>query len=247
MLLFQPPPITRYDLNFNLMGIPVRVHPLFWLLVLLFASASRGFLQILIWVAVIFFSILLHEMGHALSMRGFGRDAEIVLYHGGGLTIPRNESWGKSWASVSFTHKQEIIVSLSGSLAGFFLVTILLTIIQFSGGSVGLTWLFGLIPFPIIELASNSLVLNGLVISLVWVNLFWGFINLMPVLPLDGGSIAQHLFLMADSYAGYQKAYQLSFIAAVLVALFGLVLLRSMYLALIFGFLAYQSYQALKR
>ena len=31
MSLFQLPPPTRYDLRFTIAGIPVRVHPLFWL------------------------------------------------------------------------------------------------------------------------------------------------------------------------------------------------------------------------
>lgn len=247
MMLFQPPPITRYDLNFNLFGIPVRVHPIFWLMILLFASSTHGLLQFFIWVVVIFLSLLLHEMGHALVMRGFGRSSEVILYYGGGLTVPRAEAWGTSWANVSLSRKQEILVSLAGSFMGFFLVAILLVLIQLSGGSVGLTFLFGFLPFPVIQLVGSNVLLNSLLMSLVWVNLFWGIINLMPVLPLDGGNIAQHLFLIADPYTGQRKAYQLSLITGVLVAIVGLLLLRSLYMAMVFGFLAFQSYQALKR
>jgi Zn-dependent protease len=247
MMLFQPPPITRYDLNFNLFGIPVRVHPIFWLMILLFASSTRGLLQYFIWVVVIFLSLLLHEMGHALVMRGFGRSSEVILYYGGGLTVPRAEAWGTSWANVSLSRKQEILVSLAGSFMGFFLVAIVLVFIKLSGGLVGLTFLFGFLPYPMIQLSGSNVFVNTLLMSLIWVNLFWGIINLMPVLPLDGGNIAQDLFLIADPYTGQRKAYQLSLISGALVAVAGLLLLHSLYLAMIFGFLAFQSYQALKR
>jgi stage IV sporulation protein FB len=247
MMLFQAPPITRYDLNFNLFGIPVRVHPIFWLMILLFASSTRGLLQYLIWVVVIFFSLLLHEMGHALVMRGFGRSSEVILYYGGGLTVPRAEAWGTSWANVSLTRKQEILVSFAGSFMGFFLVIILLAFIKLSGGSVGLTFLFGFLPYPMIQFSGSNVLFNSLLMSLIWVNLFWGIINLVPVLPLDGGSIAQQLFLITDPYAGQRKAYQLSLISGVVVAVAGLLLLRSLYLTMIFGYLAFQSYQAIKR
>jgi hypothetical protein len=63
MLLFQVPPPTRYDLRFNLAGFPVRVHPLFWLIAVLLGYSSGDPLQILIWVVVVFVSILIHEMG----------------------------------------------------------------------------------------------------------------------------------------------------------------------------------------
>ena len=64
MLLFQPPPPTRYDLRFSIVGIPVSVHPLFWLITLLLA-ASGDLLLIPIWIFVVFVSILVHELGHA--------------------------------------------------------------------------------------------------------------------------------------------------------------------------------------
>ena len=64
MFLFQPPPPTQYDLRFAIAGIPVRVHPLFWLITILFGF-SADLIQLLIWVFVVFVSILVHELGHA--------------------------------------------------------------------------------------------------------------------------------------------------------------------------------------
>jgi len=77
------------------------------------------------------------------------------------------------------------------------------------------------------------------------VNIFWGVINLMPVYPLDGGNIARNLLVRADPYGGLRKSLRLSLIAGAVVAGIGLILMRSMYVTLLFGFLAFQSYQLL--
>ena len=119
MLLFQAPPSTRYDLRFNLAGIPVRVHPLFWLIALLLGSSSRNIVQILIWIVAVFVSILIHEMGHALAFRRYGQPSSIVLHMSGGLTIPESISWGGRSANVGFSPNENIFISLAGPFAGF--------------------------------------------------------------------------------------------------------------------------------
>ena len=75
-MLLGEPPRTGGDLNFQLFGIPVRVHPLFWLIaVLLGISGDPQPAEILLWVVAVFVSILVHELGHALTMRAFGHVA----------------------------------------------------------------------------------------------------------------------------------------------------------------------------
>ena len=101
MQFFQAPPATRYDLNFNLFGFPVRIHPLYWLLSLLLASGSRNLLYILVFFVVIFVSLLIHELGHAFALRSMGQESQIVLYHGGGLTIPEETRLGLCHGSCS--------------------------------------------------------------------------------------------------------------------------------------------------
>jgi stage IV sporulation protein FB len=247
MLLFQSPPPTRYDLRFNLAGIPVRVHPLFWLIALLLGSSSGGLLGLLIWVPVVFVSILIHELGHALAMRRYGRSSQVILYMMGGLTVPEQVSWGGGWASVVLIPRQEIFISLAGPGAGFLFAGIVIAGVIASGGSILMGKLLGFIPMPAaVQLPIGGSVLNALVITLLWVNIFWGIINLMPVYPLDGGSVARHLLLKADPLDGVRKSLWVSVIAGILVALLGLFLLRSVYMAFLFGFLAFQSYQSLQ-
>jgi stage IV sporulation protein FB len=247
MLLFQVPPPTRYDLNFRLAGFPVRVHPLFWLIAVLLGYSSGNILQILIWVLVVFVSILVHELGHALAFRRYGLSSQIVLHFAGGLTIPESTLWGSRWANVALGPNQNIFISLAGPGAGFMLAALVIVLIVVSGGSIITTRLLGFIPFPgfaVLPFGGNLLSL--FVTGLLWVNIFWGFINLMPVFPLDGGSVTRNVLLQADPADGVRKSLWVSVIAGVLIALAAFFFLRSLYMAVLFGFLAFQSYQSLQ-
>ncbi|HET7143010.1 MAG TPA: site-2 protease family protein [Anaerolineales bacterium] len=246
MFLFQPPAPTRYDLRFNLLGTPVQVHPLFWVIALLLGS-SGGIIQMLIWVLAVFVSILIHEMGHALAMRFYGQSSYIVLHFSGGLTVPESISWGGRPANVGFSPNQNILISLAGPIAGFLLAGLLALGVVFSGGSIITTYLFGFIPLPLnAALPIGGSILNSLITTLLWINIFWGLINLMPVYPLDGGNVARYLLLQADPLNGVRKSLWLSVIAGSLVAAAGFFLLGSVYMAILFGFLAFQSYQSLQ-
>src|SRR5260370_30863543 len=76
MYLFEPPP-TQLDLNFTLFGIHVRVHPMFWVVTAILGSNQRDAKYVLLWIAVVFVSVLIHEMGHVLLGRSFGSDGHI--------------------------------------------------------------------------------------------------------------------------------------------------------------------------
>jgi len=246
MFLFQPPPPTRYDLRFSIAGIPVRVHPLFWLIALLLGS-SADLIQLLIWVFVVFVSILVHELGHALAMRRYGQPSRIILHFAGGLTVPEPVSWGSRWANVALRPNQEIFISLAGPGAGFLLAALVVVVVIISGGSIITNWLFGVIPLPVAGLMPiGGRLISLLVTMLLWVNVFWGLINLLPVYPLDGGNVSRYLLLQADPIDGVRKSLWISVIAGGLVAIAGLLILRSVYMALLFGLLAFQSYQSLQ-
>jgi Zn-dependent protease len=246
MLLFQTPPYTRYDLNFSLAGIPIRVHPLFWLMTLLFGISSGDPIQLLIWIAAVFISILVHELGHALAMRLYGQPSQIVLHAMGGLTIPSQLRWGSALANVSLTPNQEIFISLAGPGAGFLLAALIIAGSLAAGGSLILTSLFGLIPFPVVMLPINSQIANSIVMTFLWVNIFWGLINILPVYPLDGGNVARHMLVRADPWGGMRKSLWVSVVTGAIMAVFCLIIVRSLYMTLLYGLLAFQSYQTLQ-
>jgi stage IV sporulation protein FB len=246
MLLFQVPPPTRYDLNFTLAGFPIRVHPLFWLITLLFGSTG-DLLLIPIWILVIFVSIVVHELGHALAFRRFGLSSQIVLHGMGGLTIPQSTLWGSRWANVALSPNQNIFISVAGPGAGFLLAVLVIVVVLLVGGSVGTTWLLGFIPLPLTALVPfGGRVVNVMVSLLLWVNVFWGLINLLPVYPLDGGNVTRNILIQADPVDGVRKSLWISVITGALIALAGLLVFRSIFMALLFGLLAFQSYQSLQ-
>lgn len=246
MFLFQAPPPTRFDLNFSLAGIPVRVHPMFWLLAAVLGSGSGNLSQILIWVFVVFFSIVIHEMGHALAFRRYGQDSYIVLHFMGGLTIPESIRWGNDRANVSLSPNQQIFISLAGPFAGFVFAGLVVGSVIFAGGSIAFGLLLGFIPVPqLASLPVGTASLRLFIAMLLWVNTFWGLINLLPVFPLDGGQVARNVLIQYDPLDGARKSIWLSVITGGLIALAALVFLRSIYMALLFGILAFQSYQSL--
>lgn len=242
MSLFGAPPPTNYDLNFKIGAIPVRVHPLFWLVTLLLGSTG-SLSTILIWVVVVFFSILMHELGHVLAMRLYGQDGSILLHAGGGLAIPTSYGWGRGRGSLP--QREQIFISLAGPLAGFMIAAVVLGIVYLVGGIIVMEWFLFIIPLPQAFVPAAGFVVNVFIQMMLWVNIFWGLINLLPIYPLDGGQVARHLFVGADPWDGVRKSLIVSLVAAGVMALVGLVFLRSVYMALLFGFLAFQSYQSL--
>jgi stage IV sporulation protein FB len=169
----------------------------------------------------------------------------VILHMMGGLTVPEQVSWGSGWANIALTPNQEIFVSLAGPGAGFLFAGFVIAGVAASGGSVITATLLGFIPLPAaVVLPIGGSILSAFVVTLLWVNIFWGLINLMPVHPLDGGNVTRYMLLKADPRDGVRKSLWVSVIAGILVAAMGLFLLRSVYMAFLFGFLAFQSYKA---
>ena len=242
--MFQAPPPTQFDLRFSIAGVPVRVHPLFWLIVLLFGSTG-ALIQIPIWIFVVFISILFHELGHAMAFRFYGIHSQIILHGMGGLTVPEATPWGMSWANVSPSPKQEIIISLAGPFSGFLFAAITMAVVFFTGGTLHTSMLFGFIPLPLTA-TFNWQILSIFVTMLLYVNIFWGMFNLLPVFPLDGGQVTRNILIQYDPYGGTRKSLWVSVISGVVIALVGWLLMGSIYIALLFGILAFQSYQLLQ-
>ena len=246
MFLFQPPPPTRFDLNFSVFGFPVRVHPLFWLITILFGSSAGSPAKVLAWMIAIFVSILLHEMGHALALRRYGLESQIILHAAGGLTVPESVSWGGRYANVAISANQQIFISLAGPFTGFIFATILLVVSAALGAVIVPNFIFGFVPFPYVFFPAGWEILTSFVMSLLWVNIFWGLINLMPVHPLDGGSITRYILVQTDPLNGLRTSLWVSVITGAVVAIASFTLLNSINMAILFGMLAFQSFQALQ-
>jgi stage IV sporulation protein FB len=246
MSLFQTLPPSRLDLRFSIAGVQVRVHPLFWLVALLLGS-SGALIEIPIWIFVVFASVLIHEFGHAMAFRFYGMRSQILLHAMGGLTIPEAAPWGTGWASVAPSPKQEIVISLAGPFSGFLFAVFIMLVSVFAGGSLLTSKLFGFLPLPLTAIMPfGGTILSIFISMLLWVNIFWGLFNLLPVYPLDGGQVARNILIQYDPMDGVRKSLWVSVITGGLLAIAGFVVFHSVYIALLFGLLAFQSYQSLQ-
>lgn len=157
-------------LSFRLFGIPVDVQPWFWLtaLILNYGLLRRGdFRLMIVWVVVVFVSVLVHELGHALAIRRHRIEPEITLHGLGGATTWR--------ATLPLRRVDHIVISLAGPFAGFAL-----------GGVVYLAMRSIPPAWDVPPMADYALR------NLLWVNIAWGIFNLIPVLPFDGGHVLEH-------------------------------------------------------
>lgn len=234
-------PTTPYDLNFRLLGVPVRVHPMFWLLAVLLGPLQGEPKFMVTWVAVVFISILVHEMGHAMAIRGFGWRPSILLYSFGGLAM---------YQPTHQDPRKQILISLAGPAAGFLLaaLTILLAraagypMVLWFGKPLGIN--FGP-DFNHFRTAPNGNLVM-LIFQMLEVNIWWGVINLLPVWPLDGGHVCYEFLSLARVSQALAKALMVSVTVAGAVAIYAVASLRDIWLAFMFGYLAYDSYTTLQ-
>src|SRR5215468_6819041 len=86
-VLVDCPRSSAGELRFTVFGVPVGVKIWFWISTLLLCGAQDT-AGVLIWVAVVLASVLIHELGHVFALRIFGERADVALYGWGGITIP---------------------------------------------------------------------------------------------------------------------------------------------------------------
>jgi Zn-dependent protease len=235
-VLSVEPPQTPWDVHFSVLGFPVRIHPLFWLVgaLLGFSGGKDAGIHLLIWFVAFFSSILIHELGHALMIRRFGRPAHIVLYAMGGLAIEGRPSagFGSPWSFDSYTGFQsrqrtpgeQIVISAAGPGIQFVLLGLIVLFVLGTGGTIKPV-IAGFMPYLDSDLGGElgkNPNLNYLVALLIQINLWWPIINLLPVLPLDGGQIAMQVLTHQDPWGGTQRALWLSVITGGAMAIFAL-------------------------
>jgi Zn-dependent protease len=190
-----------------LFGIPVRIHPTFFLTAaILGARPNAGVTAVAIWIGVVFASVLLHEYGHAIAARAFGFRPRIELHAMGGTTV---------WGGAPVTPGRRFAISLAGPAAGL---------------AVGaIAWAAA--PAHLAGAAGEA------VQAILWVNVGWGVLNLLPILPLDGGNVMASIF---DGLTG-GRGERLARIVSLLLAFAGLAAALSVgwiWAALLSGFFA---------
>lgn len=204
-------------LRFHLLGFPVQIHWMFWLNTALMggaldANSPAELRALLAWVAAVLVSILIHELGHALTMRNFGdRRVEITLFAFGGMA--QGSRMRTRHESFMITAGGPVLQILAGLAVGW-----------------GLTlW------------RPPTLWLHQFMDAFTVVSLFWALLNLVPVLPLDGGRLCQTVL----GPARHKETLTISLVCAVVLA--GLSFERELWLGLQNGVLNLLDIHAVNR
>jgi len=210
-------------LSFHIGKIPVRVQAWFFVLAAFLGAASDTRLILLLaWVAIVFGSVLMHELGHALTGMAFGLSPSIELHGMGGTT---------SWTTTKkLSHVQRVAISLAGPFAGF--------AVWFAVRAVAAA---GFIP----RTPMSETILD----DLFFVNVWWSILNLLPMLPLDGGNVMAQVL---DAFMPGRGERPARIASIGVAALMGVVVVATHYgiwgafLVLSFVAINYQGLQTLK-
>lgn len=152
-------------MSVRLFGFDIEITIGFWLTALLLGGtqAFQKPVMIVVWAVVLLIGILAHELGHAFAYRAFGVRSSIRLHFLGGVTMPN--------MLLPLTRPKQVIVSLAGPFTGLFLTAISYVVLK------------------LVPIAHPGL--NITLYTFFVANLAWSLLNLVPVLPLDGGHVVE--------------------------------------------------------
>lgn len=204
-------------ISFRLFGIPVTIGGSFLLVAALLGLGGTSRVETVVaWVVLVFVSILIHELGHAFTAIAYGSEVAIELNGLGGLT-----RWNPPGGDL--TPGRRAAVAAAGSAVG----------LAFGG----LVWLAAR------QLGPFSGLTEFVVTNLIYVNVFWGLLNWLPIRPLDGGHLLLSLLeKIAPSRArGVAKAI---FIVSAGVALFLALRFELLFIALLSGWLLLSEFRS---
>jgi Zn-dependent protease/CBS domain-containing protein len=200
----------------RLFGIEIRIHLTFlFLLVFLFSTEAAtqdatAALRVLGLFGIVFGSVVLHELGHALVARGSGIPAKgIILLPIGGVTILDEAHAIPDPINV---WRRDIRIAVAGPLVNLCIA--------------GLSALILLAAIPNFSLTARPLLhSSALLRSIVWSNLYLGLFNLLPAYPMDGGRVLRAVFARrADMVQATQRAVRIGHVFSVLMILLGFVI-----------------------
>ncbi len=204
-------------LTFRLGRIPVRVHVWFVAAaVLLGVSAGLGPLGASLVTVGCLLTVLANELGHAAAAKAFGVAAEVHL------TLLR----GNLGARIgSLSPARRFAVFVAGPAVGIAI------------GAIGL----GLLR---LHVPASDLVAHA-ARYVAWINLGWGLLNLVPVVPLDGGFALLAVLDGITRGRGRQATHWVSFVIAAVVAVVA-IRAKAPLLVVLCGAIALQNFRGLR-
>lgn len=174
---------------------------------------------IAIFVVLVFASVLVHELGHAVVGRVFGLTPQIELHGMGGRTTWLGEQR-------ELGHGRSIAISAAGPLAGLAVAAAL-----YGAAKLGLD------PHsPHAMFALQEAIL---------INYTWSLFNLLPMLPLDGGNVVRSAINGATKGRGDKAAHVVSIVTGGLLVAWAL-LTREVWLGAFAAYFVWMNVQAFR-
>ncbi len=177
------------------------------------ANDRESLLRLVLFMLAGFISILVHELGHALTGRAFGARSAITLQAFGGYA---------EFSGAFFTRPRHFLVTAAGPAVQVVLGLLIILLIP-----------------DAFNLASRAGYFWG---KLAFISLFWAALNLLPVLPLDGGQMLNALL----GPARIRLTLWISILTAVGGAWLGFKYLDAFLFPAFMGLFAFRSWQALR-
>lgn len=186
------------------------------LFVMSYYDARLGIHYALLWIPVLFLSILVHELAHAgmIGLFGYG-PSEIILGGIGGVTVNRRQA--RPW--------QDMLISIAGPASSF-----------------GLAFVCALIQRTV-EFARTDPMMVALFPLLIRANFFWGLFNCLPINPLDGGhALRDFLRIFLPDRKAFPIAVWVAIIVGIAVVLLA-VRARLIFVAVLIAWYVFMNYQ----
>ena len=162
-------------LNFKILKIPVYIDPSFLVSCLFIMGSGQGAYRAnLLFGVVVFFSILIHELGHALVALFYDANPVIRLYAFGGETV---------FDRSVITSKQHGLIILGGPLIQVLFILTMYALLQFN--------------------LMHNYYLVYVVLMTKYLNTMWLYFNLLPIFPLDGGWLLRYVLEKKFGKKGY--------------------------------------------
>lgn len=203
-------------------GVPVRFHFTFILLLIFLVvvglEGSQSAVSDVVFVAALFASVLLHELGHAMVARRRGiRTTEIVMFPIGG--VARLEKMPRAG--------DEFWIALAGPVVNFFIAAAILGAVFVIAGRSSFT-------ADALAAPTDANLLHRIAFG----NLILALFNLLPAYPMDGGRILRSLLaLRRPEEEATQIASRAGRILAAGIGLYGL--LSAQFLLVFIAFFVY--------
>ncbi len=202
----------------RLFGIEIRIHLTFVFLLFVVWSMEAGaqdantVVHGLALVGIVFGSVVLHELGHALVARGSGIPAKgIILLPIGGVTILDEANALPDSANAWL---RDIRIAVTGPLVNLLIAGVAALVLTAAIPGFSVT-------------AKPLLHSSALYRSIVWVNVYLGLFNLLPAYPMDGGRVLRAIFSRRmDMVQATQRAIRIGNVFSILFMMVGILLVN---------------------